>query len=63
MDDEIDLATRVKQFNLMELPGQPRIMHMGTSYLVNDLYNTIRKLNKEIDALNGILPSEQDNLK
>ena len=32
-----DIAARVTQFNMMQLPGQPFGMHMGTSYLVNDL--------------------------
>jgi hypothetical protein len=42
--DQPDLATRVQQFVCMELPGQPRGMHMGTSYLVNDLWSEIQRL-------------------
>ena len=42
-----DLAERVIQFNLMELPGQPKMMHMGTSYLVNDLDREVRRLKKQ----------------
>ncbi len=43
MDDKPDLATRVEQFNCLELPGQPRTMHMGTNYLVNDLWREIER--------------------
>lgn len=35
------LLERHTQFNLMQLPGQPFGMHMGTSYLVNDLASTV----------------------
>jgi hypothetical protein len=38
-----DLKTRVNQFNALELPGQPMMMHMGTSYLVNDLWRALRE--------------------
>lgn len=44
-DDEKDeLAERVIQFMSLELPGQPRSMHMGTSYLVNDLWREVQRL-------------------
>jgi hypothetical protein len=36
-----DLRERVSKFNRMELPGQPMGMHMGTSYLVNDLMQAL----------------------
>ena len=39
-----DLKERVEQFRALELPGQPRCMHMGTSYLVQDLVKRIAKL-------------------
>ena len=42
-----DLKTRVNQFNALSLPGQPMVMHMGTSYLVNDLW---RALNAIVEA-------------
>lgn len=32
-----DLKERVRQYNLMQLPGQPMGMHMGTAYLIQDL--------------------------
>jgi hypothetical protein len=41
---EVELKTRVDQFNALELPGQPRSMHMGTSYLVNDLWRELRRM-------------------
>ena len=39
-----DLEERVFQFNSLQLPGQPMGMHMGTSYLISDLWATLRKL-------------------
>nr|WP_319250477.1 hypothetical protein [uncultured Celeribacter sp.] len=45
MPDDMTLKERVDAFALMELPGQPRMMHMGTSYLVNDLWREIQRLN------------------
>lgn len=41
---EQDLKGRVNQFNAMKLPGQPMGMHMGTSYLVNDLWREVERL-------------------
>lgn len=38
------LKSRVDKFNALELPGQPMMMHMGTSYLVGDLWNVTREL-------------------
>jgi len=37
-----DLKLRVNQFNALELPGQPKSMHMGTSFLVNDLWRALK---------------------
>lgn len=37
----VDLKDRVFKFNMMELPGQPQGMHMGTSYLLNDLWGEL----------------------
>ncbi len=39
-----DLEGRVRQFRAMSLPGQPMMMHMGTSYLINDLWSKIEEL-------------------
>lgn len=46
-----DLKDRVAKFNLLQLPGQPMGMHMGTSYLVNDLWREIDRLRAENAAL------------
>lgn len=39
-----DLEKRVQQFNSLSLPGQGMAMHMGTSYLVNDLFREVQRL-------------------
>lgn len=54
-DDKPDLETRVKQFGMMKLPGQPMGMHMGTLYLVNDLWREVKRLRdkSEEDRLNN----------
>lgn len=36
-----DLSERVKKFNTLALPGQSPMMHMGTNYLVNDLWREV----------------------
>ena len=36
-----DLRDRVKQYNMLQLPGQPLGMHMGTSYLIGDLWHEL----------------------
>ena len=51
MTKENDLFERVLQFKLLELPGQPQSMHMGTSYLVDDLEKEIKRLRAEIKRL------------
>ena len=40
----IDLQERVNQFNMLQLPGQPQGMHMGTSYLIGDLWRELQAL-------------------
>jgi len=47
-EEKKPLKERVEAFNMMELPGQPRMMHMGTSYLVNDLWREVERLREEI---------------
>ena len=44
------LEERAVAFQMLELPGQPMMMHMGTARLVNDLSSRI----KELEA--GIAP-------
>uniref|UniRef100_A0A6H1ZAM0 RanBP2-type domain-containing protein n=1 Tax=viral metagenome TaxID=1070528 RepID=A0A6H1ZAM0_9ZZZZ len=39
-----ELEKRVRQFNSLSLPGQPMGMHIGTSYLVNDLWREVQRL-------------------
>lgn len=49
MNDEeqlADLRERVNQFMMLQLPGQPMGMHIGTSYLVSDLLRTVERLAK-----------------
>ena len=50
-----DLADRVMQFKTMSLPGQPMAMHMGTSYLVNDLWRAVQEARAERDWLRDAL--------
>lgn len=42
------LNERVLQFHKLELPGQPMMMHMGTSYLVSDLAARVTELEHAI---------------
>ena len=60
------LAERVRKFNLMQLPGQPFGMHMGTSYLVNDLAAEVLRLSAtvaDLTAANIALAAECARLK
>lgn len=45
-----DLEQRVQQYRTFELPGQPMATHMGTSYLINDLWKEVERLRAELDA-------------
>ena len=44
MTSHESLHDRVMAFKCYELPGQPMSCHMGTSYLVNDLWEEVKKL-------------------
>lgn len=44
MNDSATLEDRIMQFRMLELPGQPRMMHMGTMYLVSDMEKEIERL-------------------
>ena len=47
-NEKIDkLKERVDKFNSLQLPGQGLSMHMGTYYLVNDLWRELQKCIKE----------------
>ena len=45
-----ELEERVEKFGMLELPGQPQMMHMGTNYLVNDLFREVVKLRNLIEG-------------
>jgi len=60
MKDEETLDERVTQFTMMKLPGQPMSMHMGTSYLVNDLHKEVKQLRSEQDRLQTALTEITD---
>lgn len=47
-EEKMTLKERVDAFALMQLPGQPLMMHMGTSYLINDLWREIERLNAAV---------------
>lgn len=42
-----DLQERVNCFNMLALPGQPQGMHMGTSYLIGDLWSELQRYRTE----------------
>ena len=46
-----DLKERCYKFRSLELPGQPKAMHMGTYNLVSDLDNEVARLTAEVEAL------------
>jgi hypothetical protein len=48
-----DFETRVHQFITLELPGQPRMMHMGTSNLVSELWAEVKNLRSQLEAQRG----------
>jgi len=52
-----DLQERVVKYNTLKLPGQPIGIHMGTSYLINDLWREVQRLRKEL-AQDVIYPEE-----
>jgi hypothetical protein len=43
------LEERVAQFIKNELPGQPKSVHLGTMYLVTDLWREVQKLRKQLE--------------
>ena len=44
-----ELNTRRRDFSLLQLPGQPMMMPMGTSRLIDDLWAEIVELQKELE--------------
>jgi hypothetical protein len=49
------LHDRVQQFERMKLPGQMPMMHMGTAYLVSDLWTEVTRLSARCEALEKAL--------
>jgi len=49
MTGDPDLESRVRKFHAMELPGQPMVMHMGTIYLVSDLWTEVQRLRAQLE--------------
>lgn len=60
MKDE--LKERVHKFNSMSLPGQPMSMHMGTSYLVNDLWREVQRLRDYYKASQELLAIREEQI-
>ena len=57
-----ELEDRVSQFQLVKLPEQPDVMHVGTSNLVTDLLKTVRDLARELEAKERTLQNVVDAL-
>lgn len=43
-----DLKLRVNQFDMLQLPGQIQAMHMGTSYLIGDLFSELQLAKRDL---------------
>lgn len=56
--DSLNLEMRVEMFLAMELPGQPKMMHMGTSHLVHDLWREVQRLRAAEDRMHMANRSE-----
>lgn len=55
MSDELKflyLQDQWHKYVIRELPGQPQQIHMGTSYMINDMMQYISELRAEIAELN-----------
>lgn len=50
-----ELQDRILDFKLMQLPGQPQMMHVGTSNLVNDLEIAWLQSQKKLDKIQSYL--------
>ncbi len=57
-DQKEKLGERVRQFYMLELDGQPKFMHMGTSYLVSDLWSAVLILSDELNTRKAAHVSE-----
>lgn len=59
MSSADDLHVRVGQFQRMELPGQPMVMHTGTLYLVNELYREVLRQRDMIEQMQQRIEAEE----
>lgn len=48
MTSLLTLEERVLAFSQRRMPGQPQFVHLGTSYLVNDLWHEVQKLRLDV---------------
>lgn len=55
-----DLRDRVNKFNMLQLLGQPQGMHMGTSYLVGDLWHELRRFMVELKRVEVAYDADND---
>ena len=58
-----DLKERVDQFRTMSLPGQSMGMHMGTAYLVADLWTTIESKNAMLEAKEKTIAGMEEDIE
>jgi hypothetical protein len=63
MSENDDLKERVQKFQTLSLPGQGMSMHMGTSYLVNDLWREVLRLREDGYRLTQKLAQAQVDLE
>lgn len=45
------LQQQVKRFHMLQLPGQPQMMHVGTTNLVRDLWNEVQRLRRQLSTV------------
>ena len=63
MSENDDLKERVQKFQTLSLPGQGMSMHMGPSYLVNDLWREVLRLREDGYRLTQKLAQAQVDLE
>ena len=51
MSEKLPLENRTQVFLSLDLPGQLPVVHLGTLYLVLDLWEEVKKLRAEIILL------------
>ena len=50
-----NLKERIDQYKTLSLPGQPQCCHMGTNYLINDLWREILRLRTAMSDKDKVL--------